>query len=190
MLGYLAVRDGEFMKQAERYRLVALTLGASLAAWWVLSGHDLRDSLSAGLPRLALLFLASLASWLVIVGLLGCGRRYLDRPSPALAYLARASYPIYILHQTVIVVLAFYLVGLPAPEPLQWVVLFVGAVASTFVLYELVRRFAVTRVLFGMKAPKKRPAVGSLSAALPSATHPSVPLGAGASPALQSPSEA
>jgi len=97
-----------------------------------------------------------LASWLVIVGLLGFGRRYLDRPSPALAYLAEGSYPIYLLHQTVIVIAAFYLVGLPAGEPLQWLTLLVVSVAATFAFYEVVRRFQTTRFLFGMRPLAKR----------------------------------
>ena len=96
-----------------------------------------------------------LASWLMIVGLLGYGRRYLDRTSPALAYLAEGSYPVYILHQTVIVVFAFYIVGWAVWEPLQWVALLVVSVAVTFALYEGVRRWSVTRFLFGMR-PKKR----------------------------------
>ena len=74
------------------------------------------------------------------MGLLGYGRRYLDRTSPALSYLGEASYPVYLLHQTVIVIAAFYVVDLAAAEPLQWLTLMVVSVAGTFALYEVVRR--------------------------------------------------
>ena len=83
------------------------------------------------------------------------GKRYLDRTSPALAYLAEASYPVYILHQTVIVVLAFYLVGWAVCGAAAVVALLAVSVAVTFALYEGVRRWSVTRFLFGMR-PKKR----------------------------------
>jgi peptidoglycan/LPS O-acetylase OafA/YrhL len=152
VLGYVVVCHPAFMQTALRHRLPALLAGVTLAAWWVLSG-DLRDSLPD--PSLQLTVLntgGALATWLVIVGLLGFGKRYLDRPSPALAYLSEASYPVYILHQTVIVTLAFYVVDLAAAEPLQWLTLLVASVAVTFALYEVVRRSAVTRVLFGMRA--------------------------------------
>ena len=150
------------MKSAERYRLPALAVGVALAAWWVLSG-SLRDSLpDPSLQLTGLNFLGALATWLVIVGLLGCGRRYLNRTSPALAYLAEASYPVYLLHQTVIVVAAFYVVGLPAAEPLQWLTLLVVSVAATFALYEVVRRFQTARFLFGMRPLREgRPAGAS-----------------------------
>jgi len=101
--------------------------------------------------------LGMLTTWLMLVGLLGFGRRYLDRTSPALAYLAEGSYPVYILHQTVIVILAFYIVGWAIPEALQWILLLAVSVAGTFALYEGVRRWSVTRFLFGMR-PKQRPA--------------------------------
>jgi glucans biosynthesis protein C len=156
VLGYLAVRDAVFMQAAERFRLPALALGMPLAAFWSLS-QNYRESLpdpSWGLFGLNML--GMLASWLVIVGLLGYGRRYLDRTSPTLAYLAEGSYPVYILHQTVIVVFAFYLVGWAVWEPLQWIVLLTVSVAVTFALYEGVRRWSVTRFLFGMRRKKRR----------------------------------
>ena len=94
--------------------------------WWVLSG-DWRDSLpDPSLERVGLGILGTLATWLMIVAILGFGRRYLDRTSPTLAYLAEGSYPVYILHQTVIVVFAFYIVGWAIPEALQWIALLIA----------------------------------------------------------------
>ena len=58
----------------------------------------------------------------------------------------------YLLHQTVIVIAAYYVVDLAAAEPLQWLTLLVVSVAGTFALYEVVRRTRVTRWAFGMKA--------------------------------------
>ena len=102
-----------------------------------------------------------LARWLVIVGLLGLGRRLLNRPSRALAYLGEGSYPVYILHQTVIVVLAFYVVGLDVAWTAQWAVLLIGSVVLTFICYEGVRRVGTLRYLFGMRprpsGPRRAP---------------------------------
>lgn len=95
-----------------------------------------------------------LGAWLVVMGLMGLGRRHLDRPSRTLAYLSQAFYPIYILHQTVIVVSAFFLIRSAAAWPAQWLAILVVAVAATFGLYDLVRRTPVTRFLFGMRAKR------------------------------------
>ncbi len=182
VLGYAMVCDPAFMKSAERYRLPALAVGSALAVWWVMGGEGMRDSMTdPSVQRAALTCLGTLASWMVIVGLLGYGRRYLDRTSPALSYLAEASYPVYILHQTVIVVSAWFIVGLAASEPLQWLTLLVVSVVCTFVLYEVVRRFAPTRFLFGMRPLTKEHAGagGSARTSAPSRPSPAMRSSAG-----------
>jgi peptidoglycan/LPS O-acetylase OafA/YrhL len=130
-----------------------------------------RDTLpDPSLPLFGAVMLGMLGIWLVIVGLLGIGRRFLDRPSTALAYLGEGSYPVYILHQTVIVLLAFYVVTLPLPWYGQWLLLLALAVAVTFALYEVVRRVDVLRFLFGMR-PRRAP----VQQASPQAQGPAVP---------------
>ncbi len=89
----------------------------------------------------------------------GLGSRLLNRNSPALRYLAQGSYPVYILHQTVIVVLAFYIVGMSAPWGVHWITLLVASVALTFLCYEGLRRVCWLRFLFGMRPlPSPQPA--------------------------------
>jgi peptidoglycan/LPS O-acetylase OafA/YrhL len=150
-LGYAAMSSGRFMESAERWRWLALAAGAGVVVWWVASWRFRTSLADPSLGLAAVNLLGMTARWLVIVGLLGVGRRYLDRPSKTLAYLAEASYPIYILHQTVIVVVAFYVVGLAIAWPLQWIVVFAAGVAGTFLTYEVVRRVEWARVVFGMR---------------------------------------
>ncbi len=177
VLGYVVVCEPAFMRATERYRLPALTSGAALTVFRVLT-PGLRDALpDPSLQLTALNLLGALATWLVIVGLLGYGRRYLDRTSPALGYLGEASYPVYLLHQTVIVIAAFYVVDLAAAEALQRLTLLAVSVAGTFVLYELVRRFRVTRRLFGMRVARPAGVKG------PGAVGPTRPGAARARPA-------
>ena len=173
VLGYLTVSGGEFIKSAVRYRWHALAVGIALALVYLVKA-DVADSDTADIRELVpVMYAAGLGGWLIIVGLLGCGKRYLDRTSPLLGYLAEASYPVYILHQTVIVVAAFYIVGLPAAQPLQWLTLLVVSVACTFGLYEVVRRFATVRFLFGMRSLKKQRGGVAVLAEAGSAARPS-----------------
>ena len=92
----------------------------------------------------------------MIAGILGFGRKHLDRRTPALDYQAEASYPVYILHQTVIVLLAWWVVQLTWPLQLQWTLLLVASVAVTFALYAAVRRVRALRFLFGMRPLPER----------------------------------
>lgn len=151
VLGYLAMCAEEFMESAERWRWPALVVGVAATIWWVATGEWRAGLADPSLALTGVVCLGMMARWLVIVGLLGLGRRLLNRPSRALAYLGEGSYPVYILHQTVIVVLAFYVVGLDITLWAQWAVLLVSSVAVTFVCYDGVRRIGWLRYLFGMR---------------------------------------
>jgi len=156
-LGYAAMSSEHFMETAQQHRWPALLGGGAVVIWWVASWR-FRTSLpdpSVGLAAINLLGMTG--RWLVIVGLVGVARRHLDRPSRRLAYLAEASYPIYIIHQTVIVVLAYYIVQITVTWPLQWLLLLGGAVVGTFLAYEGVRRIDWLRIAFGMR-PMPSPA--------------------------------
>ena len=156
LLGFVAMCDLRFAGSTERYRWPAFVGGLALTLCWVILDGYFRESLYViPLDGPGLVFLNAAACWLVLMGAMGLGKRYLDRTSRTQKYLAQASYPVYILQTTVIVIIAFYVVQLGVPLVVQWAVLLVAAVAGTFALYEVVRRVGVLRFLFGMK-PRRR----------------------------------
>jgi peptidoglycan/LPS O-acetylase OafA/YrhL len=163
VLGYGAAAGPDFMQAAERYRWPALLGGGTVTAWWVMSS-SFRNSLADPSLELAAVNLAGMtARFVLIVGLIGLARRYLDHPSRSLAYLAEGSYAIYLLHQTVIVVLAFYVVDVGAGWFGQWLLLLILATVATFAAYEGVRRVDWLRLMFGMRPQ----AAGSIRATAP-----------------------
>jgi peptidoglycan/LPS O-acetylase OafA/YrhL len=97
-------------------------------------------------------FIANVFTWFCVLAFLGYGYRHLSFCNPLLRYARDASYPIYILHQTVIVAIGYYVIQASwAPWVKYWTVL-VATLVSCWALYELiVRRFGVTRLMFGMK---------------------------------------
>ncbi len=103
-------------------------------------------------------------TWFCVLAFLGYGYRHLSFCNPLLRYARDASYPIYILHQTVIVAIGYYVIQTSwAPWVKYWTVL-VATLVSCCVLYELVvRRFGVTRLMFGMR-PRAVAAPAALSA--------------------------
>jgi glucans biosynthesis protein C len=155
--GFVLVSDERIGQAIDRLWPWALALGSVSMAWFTWralawTGGEppaLNDFLVNSLLR-------QVGAWLMIVGLLGLGRRRLDRPARALPYMAEAAYPFYILHQTVIIALAYGIVQLAVPLPVQYAALAVTALLATVVAYELlVRRWRPARLLFGMK-PRPR----------------------------------
>jgi glucans biosynthesis protein C len=95
---------------------------------------------------------ANVFTWSWILVFLGYGKRHLAFSNPLLAWARDASYPVYILHQTVIIAIAYFVIRQPwSPWTKYWIVL--GAtLASCIALYEYVlRRVAPLRLLFGIK---------------------------------------
>jgi peptidoglycan/LPS O-acetylase OafA/YrhL len=95
--------------------------------------------------------LANLFTWTWLLAFLGLGRQYLSFRNPLLRWARDASYPVYILHQTVIIVIAFFVIRQPwSPGIKYWLVL-TSTLAICVLLYEIIRRVAPLRILFGMK---------------------------------------
>lgn len=151
VLGYVAMCDPAFGESAQHYRWPALIISSAVIVWWMATWR-FRDSLpDPSWTRTGVTLLGMIAVWLMVLAAVGFGRRYLDRPSTALTYLAPASYPLYILHQTAIVIVAYYVVLLPAPASMQWLAVFTIAIAASFVAYEAIRHVPYLRAIVGIR---------------------------------------
>jgi hypothetical protein len=67
-------------------------------------------------------FLVNFQIWMWILAALGFARRYLSFNHPVLRYSNEAVYPFYILHQTVIIILGYFLVRMNLGIPLTFVI--------------------------------------------------------------------
>jgi peptidoglycan/LPS O-acetylase OafA/YrhL len=84
--------------------------------------------------------------------------------------------PFYVLHEPVIVAAAWFLVRWHAPVPAKYATLVLVSLAATLALYEAgVRRYRLTRLLFGMKPLKLAGAQGRELAAAAAARHDVTP---------------
>ncbi|MEV6537401.1 acyltransferase, partial [Streptomyces sp. NPDC051639] len=104
------------------------------------------------------------AGWCLVVAIPGLlDRRRLEQPRAApnptpttrrrlYDHLAAAVLPLYVLHQPIVVAVAYFVVGWSAPILVEYAVLVVIALILTLTAYELlVRRTRATRFLFGMR---------------------------------------
>lgn len=97
-----------------------------------------------------------LIAWSWIMMLVGYAKKYIDKPHRLHGYVNQAIYPFYILHQTVIVILAYYVVKVN--ESILAKYIFIAAITLVlcmFIYHILIRPNNIARVLFGMKPMKK-----------------------------------
>jgi glucans biosynthesis protein C len=96
-------------------------------------------------------------AWCWVISLLSLGQSHLNFNHPILRYASEASYPIYLLHQSIIVAIGFYVVNWKLDILQKFLIVSTFGLALTLVVYELmIRRFNFIRFCFGLKplAPK------------------------------------
>lgn len=141
-----------------RERLVAVrwpALIVAVAAWagWSIYVWTYRHDTLIPSPQLKLLmrFVFAADTWCAIVAILGFGAKHLTHGGPVLRYLTLGVFPFYLVHQTLIVVMAHHLAKLGLPQGLEGAILVVATFAGCFATYEIVRRIPGVRILFGLK---------------------------------------
>ena len=120
------------------YNTVWLTLDDSTPPWLIIIG----------------MVVYSLVRVLGVLTVLALAYKYLNKKSPSLSYFNYAVYPFYIVHQTIIIVLAYNLAPMalgPVIEPLS-VIIF--TILLCFICFEVIRRIDILKPLFGVRVKK------------------------------------
>jgi glucans biosynthesis protein C len=125
----------------------------AVAAWALLVSGAVR---ATPLADYAAPFVHSTQQWCAIVAALGFARRHLNVDGAARRYLTDAVFPVYILHQTLTILLAHGLRDAHLAASFEAAVLLAGTFALSFAGYEVVRRVRVLRPVFGLRADQTR----------------------------------
>lgn len=160
LYGFVLAGDERFRAAMRRDARLAAAVGLAVflagAPAFVIAGDGTFTELTPVAMGARALYGA--AGWCWVIAILGL----LDRPPSGRtssagehrlsAYLAPAVLPLYILHQPIVVGVAFVVVGWHLPMPVKYVLLVLISLALTVAAYDLlVRRTRVTRFLFGMR---------------------------------------
>ena len=95
------------------------------------------------------------ASWSRVVFMLSLAARYLNRQGPLHNYSNEAVLPFYLLHQTVILCVGWYVIRWDLGMALKYLIIAAVSIVLIMSIYELlIRRFNVMRFLSGMR-PKR-----------------------------------
>ena len=97
----------------------------------------------------------SFNSWFWLVAILGFGSRYINFNNEILKYTREAVLPFYILHQTAIVTIGFYMADLKMGVMVKYLMLSTLSFVVIIAVYDLlISRFNALRFLFGLKAKR------------------------------------
>lgn len=153
MLGYALARKGEVWAQFERLRWPALGIAFACWAFMMFYFRLPEESVPAGWVDALRDFqrcVWALLQWTPVVAACGFAHRHLNRDSAARRYFTPSVFPVYILHQTLIVSMAHYAKPLGLKPVAEGPLLVSATFALCFGLYEIIRRVPPLRPLFGL----------------------------------------
>lgn len=155
LLGFTAAKNQNFWAAVDRALpasiAMSMVVGVLYLAAWL---NQFEIGTETELLYAALL-LRPLYSWSLLVMLLGLARKFANRPGKALTYLTAAVFPYYILHQTIISVVAYWFTIHEAPLFVEASVIIGATLLGCALGFEIIRRAGPIRLLFGMPWRRK-----------------------------------
>lgn len=153
ILGYLFASSSQFWDNCERYRKTTLTIAGITSALLFIQ-YYLPNVLpkKEGMDAQVYFFLDALQIWSIILTIIGFAKKHLNNSSTILNYLNQAVFPFFIIHQTIIVAIGYWIVQLKVSVLTKYLLLSCCSTIVIYVLYEyVIRRTKLTRFLYGMK---------------------------------------
>ncbi|MFC1971300.1 acyltransferase family protein [Chloroflexota bacterium] len=161
LIGYIMPADNRFTASFKRYGWVCLALG--IAGWggaglftFVLDyNYQGRESFS--LMFVLFQIIMSIANWSWVVFILSLGVKYMNFGNKVVNYGNDAVLPFYILHQTIILGVGWFVITWDIGILPKYLIIIVVSFALIMVLYELlIKRVNILRFLFGMRLKKAK----------------------------------
>ncbi len=148
LLGYYILSEESILQKLKHYRLVSLALCILSGSLYIYlyCFQNLRNELITGLYIFY--------GWMGIITLLGIGQSKLNFHNQLSRYLTRASFPVYILHMPVLVVVGFFVLNFPLGVTGQFLTITLISAVLTFLIYEIIKRIPALRFFLGI--PKQK----------------------------------
>ncbi len=162
LAGFIFIAYPALMESLRRNRRFSLGLAMlsfiiiSYFRWNNLEPWDTDTAWELGYAKNFYIGLWGATAWFWMFAAIGYGKEYLNKRLSILDYINKAVYPFYIIHQTVIVIIAYYVVKTDDNVLLKYLFTCLLSLFLSIMLYHLfIRPFKLTRFLFGMKPENK-----------------------------------
>jgi len=147
--GYILMADREsFWISVDKIKTPSLIMGiisfpALLWLW-----YNTQDNILIPLIK-------TVNMWSWIIAIFGFAALFLNRRSTVISYRNQAVYPFYILHQTFIVIIGYWLMNNPMHYLWKFTIMAIGTYGLSWLIFEfIIRRNFIIGILFGVKGKK------------------------------------
>jgi glucan biosynthesis protein C len=149
--GFLLVSDRKILLSVQRQKTTSLIVAAilSISLYLIKSGILVLPA-----SYTITVTIMAVACWYWLMALIGFGSLLFNTSNSVLKYASDAVLPVYILHQTIIVTLGYFVIQWETGVAPKYFLIVLSTLAISLAIYEIVRRINVTRFLFGIKVKK------------------------------------
>jgi len=154
--GFVLVSDERLNDSIRRLRWVSLSVGLTLVIGFITVYSQIADPTVMSPGLLLAGAMRVFGGWMCVLAIFGLAMQYLTARTPGLDYANEAVLPFYIFHQTILLVVGYFVLQWGIPDVLEWMVIFVSSFIVIMAIYEfVVRRVNILRFLFGMRSSPK-----------------------------------
>ena len=141
LFGYYILSEENILKKLQSHRFVSLLLFVMSGSLYIYLYclENIRNILMDGLYIFY--------GWMGIIMLLGIGQSKLNFHNRVSTYLTQTSFPVYILHMPVVVVVGFFVLKLPIGVAGQFLLIVLISFIETFLIYEIVKRLELIEII-------------------------------------------
>ncbi len=156
LIGYVMAADRRFTESYKRHSWVCLVLGIAAAAGegaLVFGLHyPYPGAESFSWTYVLFNMVMSIGNFCWVMFILSLAAKYLNFNNKVLAYANEAVLPFYILHQTIILLVGWYVIPTDMSIPLKYLIISTSSFVMIMALYELlIKRINAVRLMFGMR---------------------------------------
>jgi len=151
--GFMIVSSDRLLQHIKNQRWISLLLGVVLSAVYLYQLFSpSRLVFSGSISDWIYTLLSFFSAWSWLFAILGFGMRFLAFDRPILRYANEGVLPFFILHQTVLLGIGYFIMTWEIHAVLKWALVFTISFIIIMTLYTfLVKKFELFRFLFGMK---------------------------------------
>ncbi|MCJ7687071.1 MAG: acyltransferase [Desulfobacteraceae bacterium] len=151
--GFMIISSDRLQQQIKNQRWISLLLGMVLSTVYLYQLFSpSRVILPVWISDWIYTLLSIFSAWSWLFAILGFGMRFLAFDRPFLRYANEGVLPFFILHQTVLLGIGYFIMTWGIPDALKWAIVFTSSFVVIITLYTLlIRKLDLFRFLFGMK---------------------------------------
>ncbi len=148
--GFVLLATGNvFWEHIDRIKKKALWIGiiafSLQTTIWVIGKDSILIHFTEGMVKVV-----NLWSWILVI--FGYAAKYLNHKSKTIAYCNRAVYPFYILHQTITVIIGYFIMELHWGFIAKFAIMVIGTFLASWILYHfIILKIPFLHPLFGLK---------------------------------------